>query len=590
MDDTMNPMVVMAGSYNYLLVVLSALIAVLASYSALNLAERITAARGMVRLAWLISGSAAMGIGIWSMHYTAMLGFQLPVPVWYHWPTVLLSLLAAVAASAIALFTVSRTTLGWPAGLTGSVLQGAGIAGLHYIAMAAMRLAGMCHYSPPMVALSVLVAIAGSLLSLWLTFCVRDQVTGRRRRMAASALLMGAAICIMHYTGMAAATFTASTEVPDLSYSVRVTALAIAAIITVTVMILVATLVTALVDRLQERTALLNELFEQGPQAVALLNRDNQVVRLNREFTRVFEYTPQEALGRRLTDLIVPGEAIDEVQGHLESISHGQRVDGEAVRQRKNGSRLHVLLVAVPLSVPGGEIKACVMYSDITERKAAEVSLQALSSRLMEVQETERQHLARELHAEIGQLLTGLRLLLRPGGEAPAEEIRSRFEQAQTIVDDLLGRIRRLSFDLRPADLDQFGLLPALLALFERYTAQTGVLVDFKHQKMARRLAPQVETAAYRVVQEALTNTARHAGVAGLAVRIWVHAGKLNLQVEDRGCGFDPEATLKAPRSSGLIGMRERISLLGGSMTIESSQGAGTTITAELPVDETAAT
>ena len=311
----MNPMGVMAGSYNYLLVVLSALIAVLASYSALDLAERIIAARGMVRLAWLISGSAAMGIGIWSMHYNAMLGFQLPVPIWYHWPTVLLSLLAGIVASAIALFTASRTTLGWPAALAGSVLQGAGIAGLHYTAMAAMRLEGMCHYSPPMVALSVLVAIAGSLLSLWLTFRLRDQVTGRRRRMAASALLMGAAICIMHYTGMAAATFTASTEGPDLSHSVRVTALGIAGIITVTVMVLVATLVTALVDRLQERTALLNELFEQGPQAVALLNRDNQVVRINREFTRVFEYTPQEALGRRLTDLIVPGEAMDESSG-----------------------------------------------------------------------------------------------------------------------------------------------------------------------------------------------------------------------------------------------------------------------------------
>jgi NO-binding membrane sensor protein with MHYT domain len=264
MDDTMNPMDVMAGSYNYLLVVLSALIAVLASYSALNLAERITAARGMVRLAWLISGPAAMGIGIWSMHYTAMVGFQLPVPVWYHWPTVLLSLLAGVAASAIALFTVSRTTLGWAAGLAGSVLQGAGIAGLHYTAMAAMRLEGMCHHSSPMVALSVLVAIAGSLLSLWPTFCVRDQVTGRSRRMAASALLMGAAISIMHYTGMAAANFTASNEVPDLSHSVRVTALGIAGIITV--MVLVATLVSALVDRLQERTALLNELFEQVPQ------------------------------------------------------------------------------------------------------------------------------------------------------------------------------------------------------------------------------------------------------------------------------------------------------------------------------------
>jgi PAS domain S-box-containing protein len=585
----MSPLdVVMVGSYNYLVVVLSALSAVLASYSALDLAERVTAARGTVRLAWLISGSTAMGIGIWAMHFTGMLAFQLPIPVWYHWPTVLLSLLAGIVASAIALFTVSRTRLRWPAALAGSVLQGAGIAAMHYIAMAAMRLAGMCHYSVPIVALSVLCAIAGSLLSLWLTFLLRDQAVGRRQRMVASALLMGAAICVMHYTGMAAVTFTASAEVPDLSYVIRVTALGIAGITIVTVMAVAAAVLTALADRLQERSALLDGLFEQGPQAVALLNRDNRVVRVNREFTRVFEYTSQEVLGRRLSELIVPDKVRDEFQRRMELMSHGQRVNGEAVRHRKDGSRLHVLVASVPLFVPGGEIKACVMYSDITERKAAEIALQALSSRLLEVQETERQHFARELHDEIGQMLTGLRLLLRPSGDPQAEELRSRFDRARTIVDDLLVRVRRLSFDLRPADLDQLGLLPALLALFERYTAQTGVLVDFKHQGVARRFAPQVETGAYRVVQEALTNTARHAGVAGVTVRVWTHTDKLSLHIEDRGCGFDPGVTLKAPRSSGLIGMRERVLLLGGSMTIESSPGGGTTITAELPIDETA--
>ena len=142
---------------------------------------------------------------------------------------------------------------------------------------------------------------------------------------------------------------------------------------------------------------------------------------------------------------------------------------------------------------------------------------------------------------------------------------------------------------MRPADLDQLGLLPALLALFERYTAQTGVLVNFKHQGVEGRFAPQVETAAYRVVQEALTNAARHAGVAGVTVRVWTDADKLNLQVEDRGRGFDPEVALKAPRSSGLIGMQERIMLLGGRVTIESSPGSGTTITAELPLDKTTA-
>lgn len=580
---------VMVGSYDRLVVVLSVLIAILASYTALDLAERLTAARGTARRAWLISGATAMGIGIWSMHYTGMLAFRLPVAVFYYWPTVLLSLLLGIVSSAIALYVVSRKGLAWPAALGGSIFQGAGIATLHYTGMAAMRLPAMCHYSAAIVTFSVLFAIAGSLLSLWLTFFFRDKA-GWRRRKAASALLMGAAIAGMHYTGMAAATFTATPTVLNVSHTMRVTGLGIAGIFTVTVMVLVAAVVTSLVDRLQERTALLDELFEQAPQAIALLNVEGRVVRVNREFTQVFDYTPQETVGRRLRELIVPDELRDESQRYAELVSHGQRVDAEAVRQRKDGGRLHVLVSSVPVSVPGGRIAVYVMYRDITERKAAEIALQALSSRLLDVQETERKHLARELHDEIGQSLTGLRLLLRLNGDSLPAALKTRFEQARTIVDDLLARVRRLSFDLRPADLDQLGLLPALLALFERYTTQTGILVNFKHQGVEGRFASQVETGAYRIVQEALTNAARYAGVAGVTVRVWTDADKLNLQVEDRGCGFDPDTVLKAPRSSGLIGMQERIMLLGGRVTIESSPGAGTTITAELPLDKTTAT
>ena len=216
--------------------------------------------------------------------------------------------------------------------------------------------------------------------------------------------------------------------------------------------------------------------------------------------------------------------------------------------------------------------------------------LRALAGRLQTVREMERKHFALELHDEIGQLLTGLRLLLRPDVDSSADALQARFAQARTIVDDLLGRVRELSFDLRPADLDQLGLLPALLALFERYTAQTAVLVNFKHQGVERRFSPEVETGAYRIVQEALTNTARHAGVGGVTVRIWTDADMLNLKVEDGGRGFDTEVVLKTPRSSGLVGMQERIMLLEGRMTIESSPGAGTTITAELPLEKTNAT
>jgi signal transduction histidine kinase len=208
---------------------------------------------------------------------------------------------------------------------------------------------------------------------------------------------------------------------------------------------------------------------------------------------------------------------------------------------------------------------------------------------LLDVQETERRHLARELHDEIGQLLTGLRLLLRPNGDS-GDGAQDRFKQARAIVDHLVAKVRGLSFDLRPADLDQLGLLPALLALFERYTAQTGVLVNFKQQGVERRFASAVETAAYRVGQEALTNAARHAGVAGVTVRIWIDTDRLNIKIEDHGCGFDPEVALKALRSGGLIGMQERVALLSGRLIIESTTGNGTTIFAELPLNGGAAT
>jgi signal transduction histidine kinase len=214
----------------------------------------------------------------------------------------------------------------------------------------------------------------------------------------------------------------------------------------------------------------------------------------------------------------------------------------------------------------------------------ANEEMRQLSIRLMDVHEIERAHLARELHDEVGQLLTGLRLLLKRNGDSPSHAFNLRIEQALIIVDDLLARVQGLSFDLRPAALDQLGLLPALLASFERYTLQTGVSVNFKHQGVEGRFASEVETCAYRVVQEALTNVARHAGVAAVTVRVWTNADILNIHIADRGRGFDPEVALKTPYSSGLIGMQERVTLLRGRMTIEASPGSGTTINAELPV------
>jgi len=211
--------------------------------------------------------------------------------------------------------------------------------------------------------------------------------------------------------------------------------------------------------------------------------------------------------------------------------------------------------------------------------------LQALSHRLIEVQETERRHIARELHDEIGQLLTALKLTLDTIDGIPAGPAVSRLHDAQHLVNDLVTRVRDLSLDLRPAMLDDLGLLPALLWLFGRYSTQMNVQVRFEHTGLDRRFPSDIETAAYRIVQEALTNVARHAGVSEATVRVWTDDHALNVQVADLGRGFDLDTAEHAGRTGGLSGLQERGLLLGGQLTVESAPERGTRINAELPLE-----
>lgn len=221
---------------------------------------------------------------------------------------------------------------------------------------------------------------------------------------------------------------------------------------------------------------------------------------------------------------------------------------------------------------------------DITERKHAEDALRALSSRLVAVQETERRHVARELHDYIGQELTGLKFLLEMTSRLPAHSLRAKLNEALASINELVERVQDLSLDLRPAMLDDLGLIPALLWHFERYTAQTDVRVAFSHRGMQRRFDPEIETAVYRIVQEALTNVARHADVKEAAVRLAANRGLLSVNIEDVGVGFDPEAVVDGGASSGLTGMYERASLLGGSLKVNSSLGGGTRVIARFPL------
>jgi len=229
-------------------------------------------------------------------------------------------------------------------------------------------------------------------------------------------------------------------------------------------------------------------------------------------------------------------------------------------------------------------------YDLFAQVQAGRARLEALSQRLLEVQEAERRHLARELHDEIGQALTGLRLQLGAAGHQAPAAVHATVRKTYDDVSSLLERVRSMALDLRPAMLDDLGLLPTLLWLLDRYETDTGIRVRFEHRDiMSRRFPSEVETAAFRIVQEGLTNVARHAAVQEVTVRAWAGATTLGVQIVDAGVGFDAQADASAHgRTVGLSGMRERALLLGGDLLVESAPGRGTCISAEFPL-ETAA-
>ncbi len=253
----------MAGSYSYWLVLLSVFVATLASYTALDLATRITASRGRGAVLWLLGGAFSMGTGIWSMHFIGMLAFKLPIPMGYDVPVTLLSMLIAIVVSGFALFIVSRDTLGVRNLLWGGVLMGVGIASMHYTGMAAMQTSPPIQYDALLFLASVVIAISASIAALWLAFSLRTDSVWMIYAKYAAAIIMGFAITGMHYTGMAAAQFAPDTvcltgPLVDNSWMAGTIAL-------VTFMILSATRVLSVFDaRMASQTARMAQSLQKA--------------------------------------------------------------------------------------------------------------------------------------------------------------------------------------------------------------------------------------------------------------------------------------------------------------------------------------
>lgn len=268
------------ASYKPLLVVCSLLVAVLASYTALDLAGRISTAKGSAARWWLMGGACAMGLGIWSMHFVGMLAFQLPIPLGYDPEITALSLLIAIAASAFALWLVSQETLrGARLGL-GALLMGPAIAGMHYTGMAAMRMSPAIEYDPGLFALSVAIAILASAAGLWIASRLRQHTPRVHLLRAGASVVMGLAIVGMHYTGMIAARFPVGSVCGAARNGMNSGWLAVVIVIVTLAVLAIALIVSVLDVRLESRTAVLATSLAQANQELTYLALHDSLTKL----------------------------------------------------------------------------------------------------------------------------------------------------------------------------------------------------------------------------------------------------------------------------------------------------------------------
>ena len=273
------------SSYNPSLVLWSLAVAMLASYTALDMASRVASSRGVAARWWLVGGACAMGLGVWSMHFVGMLAFNLPIPLGYDPFVTALSLLMAIASSGYALWLVCRETLPWYRLLAGGFIMATGIASMHYTGMGAMLMQPGIDYLPSWVALSLLIAFGASVAALWLAFRLRKNLDYVKALRVGASVVMGGAIAGMHYTGMAAAQFPLGSICGAASTGVNVYWLALLTI-SVTLAALLATLVVSILDnRMQLKSTSLSKSLRKATDRLEHLSVHDGLTQLpNRVF------------------------------------------------------------------------------------------------------------------------------------------------------------------------------------------------------------------------------------------------------------------------------------------------------------------
>ena len=341
----------------------------------------------------------------------------------------------------------------------------------------------------------------------------------------------------------------------------------------------------------------MNAALENAVEGIARLDTHGRYLSVNRACAELLGYRPEEMIGMDWERTVRP-EDLDAMRAAHRRMQSEGRADAEVMGVRRDGSTFWTQTVLIQARDERGAWAGhhCFM-KDVTQRKRGEAALRryaararVLSQRVVEVQEEERRHLARELHDEIGQVLTAISINLNAIKRTSSAEVLPRLEECIGIVNDAIEQVQHLSLDLRPAMLDELGLVPTLRWYVDRQAQRVGYQAHFAADPDEMRLRPTMATAVFRVAQEALTNVARHAQARRVRVTLRLVEGALRLVVRDDGVGFDPKTTLcrgTSGRGLGLLGMRERASLLGGRVAIRSTPGRGTQTRLTLPLKTT---
>ncbi|HEY2462386.1 MAG TPA: MHYT domain-containing protein [Candidatus Acidoferrum sp.] len=565
-----------------------------------------------------------MGTGIWSMHYIGMLAFNLKIPVLYDWPTVLLSLLAAVFASGIALFVVSRKRMGWLAAMVGSVIMGAGIAAMHYIGMEAMRLTAMCHYSFPIVVLSVVLAIVISLVALWLTFRLRDDVKEKWATKIASALVMGSAIPIMHYTGMAAASFTTTGEAPDLSHAISVSSLGITGITIVTFMVLGLAVLTSVMDRrfsiLESSEERLRLIINTALDAVITMNADGLITNWNSEAEKIFGWSSWEVQGRRLSEIILP------VRHRLEHDRTFERFlatgEGMKLRERTETTALHRDGHEFPAEVSISPVKFDGQWifssfiRDITEHKRAEKELLDAKQAAEDANRAKSIFLANmshELRTPLNAIIGYSEMLEEETQELGKESVVRDLQKIQsagkhllTLINDILdlSKIEAGKMGLHLENFDVARMIEEIASTVQPAVAKNANTLQVNVVKNAGEMHAD-PTKLRQILLNLLSNSCKFTdhGTITLSVdrKTIDHRDWLQFEVRDTGIGITTEqrenlfqefsqADTSISRKYGGTGLGLAITdrfiqIMRGTIHVDSQPGRGSTFTILLPAE-----